>query len=285
MRDDFCIFILSYNRAGNVPTLKTLREKVGYTGDIYFIVDHEQDKIEYEEEYGEDMVIYFDKDEVKDDIDRGDNFDEMNANIYARNHSYQIAEDLGYDYFMQLDDDYKSFRWRFNNKFVYDNQKLENVESLLESAVEFLEESGVDTVCLGQGGEYIGGEESHLAHNGVVWAKRKSMNTFICKTDRKIDWVGRINEDVNTYVRKQQIGDIHLTINWASITQEQTQQNEGGLTDVYLDQGTYVKSFYTILYAPSCVDLSRMGNTDERIHHHIKWDKAVPKILPEEHKK
>jgi len=111
------------------------------------------------------------------------------------------------------------------------------------------------------------------------------MNTFLCKVDRPIDFVGRINEDVNTYVRKQQLGDLMFTINFASINQETTQQHEGGLTDVYLGDGTYVKSFYTILYAPSCTSLTKMGNKDMRIHHKIDWRSAVPKILSEEHKK
>jgi len=40
-----------------------------------------------------------------------------------------------------------------------------------------------------------------------------------------------------------------------------------------------VKSFYTVMAAPSCTTIRTMGRTDRRLHHHIDWDKAVPKIL------
>ena len=57
------------------------------------------------------------------------------------------------------------------------------------------------------------------------------------------------------------------------------------MTDVYLDSGTYLKSFYTIMLSPSNVKLMLMGNKNLRIHHKIIWKKTVPCILDEKHKK
>jgi hypothetical protein len=64
-----------------------------------------------------------------------------------------------------------------------------------------------------------------------------------------------------------------------------TQQETGGLTDLYQDYGTHVKSFFSIMYNPSCVRLSVIGKNHKRIHHKILWKNAVPKILSEDHKK
>ena len=64
-----------------------------------------------------------------------------------------------------------------------------------------------------------------------------------------------------------------------------TQQNGGGLTDIYLDLGTYVKSFYSVIYAPSCVKIKMMGVAERRFHHSIKWNNAVPKIINQKFKK
>ena len=64
-----------------------------------------------------------------------------------------------------------------------------------------------------------------------------------------------------------------------------TQQNPGGLTDIYLDNGTYVKSFYSVIHEPSCVKVALMGSNNKRIHHKINWDKCCPKILNEKWKK
>ncbi|AGM11187.1 beta-glucosyl-HMC-alpha-glucosyltransferase [Haloarcula hispanica tailed virus 2] len=280
-RDDFCILILSYDRAGRIPTLTTI-ENSTYDGDWYIVIDHPDDIEPYEEEYGEDRVVYFDKDDVVPRVDRGDNFDRRNSILYARFNSFKIARDLGYDYFMQLDDDYSFFQWRFNDRFEYDPQNPGSFDLNLyiDNAIEYLEDADLDTVCMAQGGDFIGGGESQFAQK--VGTKRKAMNTFICKSDKQFDFRGSINEDVNTYVRAQQLGKLFLTVNFASVEQESTQQSEGGLTDLYKANGTYIKSFYTLLYNPSCASLGKLkGRSAERIHHRISWRNAVPKVVPE----
>lgn len=282
MKDNFCAFIFSHARAGDVKTIDTL-EKAGYTGDWIIIVDHPDDKEVYTEEYGEDKVYYFDKEEVVDEIDRADNFDQRKGLIYARNKAFEIAEELGYKYFIQLDDDYTGFSWRFNSDYEYEYNPVRDLDSLLTNLVEFLEETGAESVALAQGGDFIGGEEASFAEK--VSTKRKAMNTWVCSTERKFPFMGSMNDDVNAYVRNQQIGDLMFTVNVASINQPGTQTEEGGMTDVYLDSGTYIKSFYTILYSPSSLSLSLMGNKHMRIHHNIDWNATVPKIVPEEVKK
>ena len=115
--------------------------------------------------------------------------------------------------------------------------------------------------------------------------KRKAMNTFICDVQRPFKFLGRINEDVNTYTRNTSTGDLFFQTNQLCITQKQTQSNSGGMTDVYLDSGTYVKSFFSVMYMPSSVKISTMGNCYKRIHHTIHWKHTAPKILREEWKK
>lgn len=55
------------------------------------------------------------------------------------------------------------------------------------------------TLAIGQGGDYIGGEKATRFNDGIQ-PMRKAMNSFICSVDRPFQFVGRINEDVNTYV-------------------------------------------------------------------------------------
>ena len=71
----------------------------------------------------------------------------------------------------------------------------------------------------------------------------------------------------------------------ASLDQCVTQAFHGGLTESYLDNGTYVKSFYTVMNCPSCVKVATMGYTDRRYHHRIEWENAVPKIISSRYKK
>ena len=114
---------------------------------------------------------------------------------------------------------------------------------------------------------------------------RKAMNSsFICSVDRLLQFIGRINEDVNTYVLLGSRGVFVYPTNRPRPTRNAEQQRRyDGI--ILLDAGTYVKSFYTVMYCPSCVVVSAMGTAHRRLHHHIKWRYAVPKILHESVKK
>ena len=107
----------------------------------------------------------------------------------------------------------------------------------------------------------------------------------LCSTEREFQFVGRINEDVNTYITQGSLGKLFFTTNLIAINQKPTQSNAGGMTDVYLESGTYIKSFYSIIFSPSSVRIALMGNKDMRIHHKISWKHTTPCILDEVHKK
>jgi hypothetical protein len=280
MRHNFVALILTHDRAGEVQTLDAL-DRFGYDGDWYMVVDHPDDVEPYTDEYGEDHVYYFEKDETQPAFDRGDNFEREGGIGYARYQSFAIARDLGYDYFIQLDDDYNWFGYRFNEAFDYiGTEYVPDLDATFDNAIDYLERADLDTICFAQGGDFIGGQDSQLASK--VQAKRKAMNTFICRADAQFDFRGVVNEDVNTYVRAQQLGTLFLTVNFVSIDQGMTQQEDGGLTDLYHSEGTYVKSIYTVLYSPSSVTLYELvDRNDARIHHRVDWRTSVPKIVPE----
>jgi len=105
------------------------------------------------------------------------------------------------------------------------------------------------------------------------------MNTFICSTERPFKFLGRINEDVNIYTSLGAKGNLFLTIPLVAINQKDTQTNNGGMTDIYMDGGTYIKSFYTIIFQPSSVKIRPMGAKHKRLHHSVTWKKTVPMII------
>jgi hypothetical protein len=114
------------------------------------------------------------------------------------------------------------------------------------------------------------------------------MNSFICSTARPFSFIGRVNEDVNTYTTIGRTGGIFFTVLQAKLVQKQTQSNSGGMTELYLDSGTYVKSFYSVMYCPSSVKVGVMGDPRSghvRLHHAIDWTRTAPLILREEHRK
>jgi hypothetical protein len=188
---------------------------------------------------------------------------------------------------MQLDDDYTDFRWSFDNDKKYvTNKYIKNLDKIFEIMLDFYKKTSFTSICMAQGGDFIGGENSGLSKtylDGQI--SRKIMNSFLCSVDRPFQFVGRINEDVNAYCYFGYKGYLFMTIAQLRLEQKQTQSNAGGLTDIYLSSGTYVKSFYSVLYNPSSVKVRQMGQNKKRLHHSINWDATVPKIISEKFKK
>ena len=281
MRDDFAVFILSHGRPNNIYTLKTLKQ-CNYTGKYYIVIDNE-DKTEekYRAKFG-DKVLQFNKKAVSLTFDTGDLSQDRRTIVYARNACFDLARQVGVKYFLELDDDYTSFEYRY----IADNKlkvtKCKDLDSLFETMLDFLNESGALTVALAQGGDFIGGKDNINFRKGLL---RKCMNTFFCDVDKPFQFVGRINEDVNTYTSLSHRGELLFTVTNAAIVQKQTQSNSGGMTDIYLDFGTYLKSFYSVMYCPSAVKISQMGDKHKRIHHSINWNACAPMILNEKWKK
>lgn len=275
MRDDFAAFILTHGRPDNVITLRTLR-KSGYTGKVYIIIDNE-DKFgdKYKAEFGEEWVIKFDKKAESELFDTADTQDDRRSIVYARNASQRIAKEMGLDYMLQLDDDYTSFCYRFIHNDVIKSTAIRNFDGVVDAMLKLLEDTNALTVAFSQGGDHIGGVEGSIS-KGIL---RKAMNSFFIRTSRPIKFVGRINEDVNAYVLDGSRGELFLTVTGLQLTQNQTQKSSGGMTDIYLGLGTYTKSFYSVMFHPSSVTVKSMGNTNRRLHHSIKWDHTVPKII------
>ena len=90
---------------------------------------------------------------------------------------------------------------------------------------------------------------------------------------------------MNTYTLLGNKGELIFTIAQVMINQMATQKNKGGMTDVYLDNGTFLKSFYTVMFSPQCTKISTMGNFYRRIHHRINWENCTPKIINQRYKK
>lgn len=282
MRKDFAVFILSHGRANNVITIGTLR-KIGYTGDIYIIIDNEDNQREiYEKIPDVKGVIVFDKLKEMERTDTADNFKDHRLVVYARNKCHDIAKELGLTYFLELDDDYTGFGIRYEKNGMLSRKNIKDADKLFNYFIDFLEKSNALSVAFSQGGDFIGGVGSRVWKQQLA---RKAMNCFFCKTDRPFKFSGSTNEDVNMYITYGNQGKLLFTVASVCMDQLQTQSNAGGLTDIYLDNGTYVKSFYSVIHQPQCVKISTMGNKFKRIHHKICWDKCTPKILNERYKK
>ena len=283
----FVLFIMSHNKPYDCVTYDTLMER-GYSGDWYIVIDDKDKSIEeYKKRFGEDRVLIFNKQEVAKKFDLMDNFDNDKCVIFARNVCFDLAEQLGYEYFCELDDDYVDFfaRWKEGDTLKRKTFKG-SLEDVFNAYLEFLDCSDViQCVSLPQGGDMIGGLGSNLSKKGYL---RKCMNSQICKVSDRFYFHGRLNEDVNAYLDCSDNGRLFLQVldveSGGILLDQRPTQTGGGMTGIY-DMGTYLKSFYSVMRKPSAVQINMMGDTHLRIHHHINDQYAHPKIISSCYKK
>jgi len=283
MSESFAVFIATNQRPNRVDTYANLRRS-GYSGRVFLVVDDGDPTLEeYRAKYG-DAVLVFNKQTVAATFDLADTFhQQLGAVVFARNAIQALAKERQIDTYLMLDDDYTEFHYRFDRMGNYKGVRIKSLDRVFAALLAFHKATPAVTVCMAQGGDFIGGAQG--SYGAGITLRRKAMNTFFCRADRSLRFLGRINEDVNTYVTRGTRGVLFLTVNAVSINQRTTQSNAGGMSDFYRQNGTYVKSFYTVLMAPSCVKISTMGRTDRRIHHLVLWRYAVPKIVDEKHRR
>jgi len=280
MKNKFAVFIMVHGRPDNMKTYNTLRNQ-GYSGKIYLIGDSADNTIgRYEEIYGDELIV-FDKIKESKKYDAGDNSGDLRSTMYSANAIFDLAEEKGIEYFSIMCDDYYDFYYAL--KGTKGKVVPQNMNIIFDLMIEYYKTIPAKSIAFAQTGDFIGGVDN--GRGAYRFSKRKVMNTFICSTKRRFEFLGRMNEDVTTYVNLGQKGDLFLTIPVIAMGQPDTQKEKKGLTEMYTDNGTYVKSFFSVMYNPSCVKTSMMNANHKRIHHSIKWNNTTPMIINERHKK
>lgn len=143
MRDDFCAFILTHGRPDRVHTYDTLM-RAGYTGKVFIVIDDEdKTEAEYRKRFG-DKAIQFCKADYAAMLDEADNTGGRVSTLYARAALFDIAPAVGCKYFVQLDDDYTEFKFRFGKGGEYKYQTFRaTCDHVFSELVDFLESTQV----------------------------------------------------------------------------------------------------------------------------------------------
>lgn len=281
LKKDFAVFILSHGRANEIKTVETLK-KGKYTGDWYVVIDNEDDDEEkYREKFGE-KIIQFDKKEVADMTDTGDTDDDRRVGVFARNFIQDEAQRRGYKYHVQLDDDFSGFSFRYIENGRLASKKCTDLDKLFYEVVNFQDKTNITALSFGLSSDYLGGIKSDKYNQGLF---RKTMGTFFLRSDDIEKFKMRMNDDITTCILNTSKGKLYFSIAYIQTETPPTQKMKGGMTDAYQDNGTYRKSFYSVLCCPSFVKIAAMGIKSFRIHHKINWNNCAPKILNEKWKK
>lgn len=275
------ILITTYKRPTLQHTLRMLRE-YGLTEryPTYLLVAEDDPTLsEYRALHGDIVLTYDRKREAEAlGLDMMDNLPLGGAGS-ARAAVWSVGRSIGLTHAIVMDDDYRYFTffgWRGEASRKLRPRFAPYLVKIFEALLDFVDaDPRIYDIALAQTGDMVGGADSSSARRPWKW---KAMNVYFWRLDRPFPQNGRLNEDVTCTFDLAQKGLIFGTLTLVGIQQERTQQQPGGLTDLYLQQGTYQKSFYSVMRAPSAV-IARYDWSVGRIHHRVDKDFAYPKLL------
>lgn len=281
MRNDFAVFITTHGRADNQITLNTLKE-LNYTGDWYLVVDDlDAQKDLYIERYGSNRVLVFSKQQYVEKTDVCQLEPSYKAVVFARNAVEDFARDMGYKYFMAVDDDVTKLRLRYEVNGSLKSAKLNGcIDDIFECIVQYIEESGVACVTFGFTNTYRGGVASVRKFTS---RNRLCAELFIRNVAKPVKWRANFVEDLITSIDLGIRGDVCLQfvpIQLELCMSEGTQQ--GGMSEAYNETGRF--KFYSMpaMVYPNCVSVAFDG---------LKWktrtraEYSVPKIVSSRYRK
>lgn len=275
MRDDFAIFILSHGRAETMTTFDFLRRK-GYSGKLFIVVDDEDEqKNMYKQIYGEEVVKIFCKKEYFEKVDTYSIDGNTKSVVFARNAAYDIADVLGITYFCEFDDDLTDVAIRYIDGNKLKSKSDYNFDDLCNAMLELLQCDKVWALSFGQAFNYIGGINGRFKSR----LERQAFGFYFLKTTHRIHYKGITNEDMNTILELGQQGKVTFSVlDFMAASPERT-TNEGGNFELYNSMTKYVRNFYPLITAPSCVKMKSNGEIER------KQNSMFPKILSERWKK
>jgi hypothetical protein len=178
VKSRICIFIISHGRPDNVVTVKTLK-KHGYKGPVFIVCDNEDKTVDqYINTFSRERVLVFDKPRYASMVDNCDNFQNRRTTTHARNACFDFAEQLGFQYFLVLDDDYTDFRFCFDRESKFVRKQAKSIGKAFDRISTFLDsDERILSVCILQTGDLMGGGQNGSLNRGhYPFRKRKAMN-------------------------------------------------------------------------------------------------------------
>lgn len=281
MTEKFAIFITTHGRADNQITLNTFKS-LGYTGDWYLVLDNTDSQHDaYVANFGADHIIVFDKQAFICRTDFCQYVPQPKAVVFARNAVEYIAREMGYQYFMVVDDDVTNLRLRYPENGSLKSAKLHNcIDQILDGVVKYLATSKIACVTFGFTNTYRGGVASVEKFTS---RNRLCAELFIRNGAIPVDWRANFVEDLVTSIDVGLQG--YVCLQFMPIQLELCMSEgavSGGMSEAYNATGRF--KFYSmpaIIY-PNCVSVEFDGTKWKT---RTKAEYSVPKIISSRYRK
>lgn len=253
LKNNFCIFIISNGRPDKQKTYECLKRNK-CTFPIYIVCDDLDSRLmEYQEKYG-DKVIVFDKKEVAKTVDTITNSKNLQSLLFARKKCRDIAKQLGYKYYLILDDDLEDFGIRYEEKGKLKYKRINDLDFMFNITLDLLEKEKIYGISYPNLHFYMGGLKNEKYQAGLYPGFYCAM---FLKTEYEIDFKGIINEDLNATIEHNEKGQPLFLLMGFCCSTCQRGTNKGGMQETYLDSGEYMKAFYSLIPNPSRIVIKK----------------------------
>lgn len=273
------IYIISKGRP-QCLTAKTLTE-MKYPGAWFIVCGNNDETIpQYQEKWGKDRILIFDWYEQIKHTDVLDNFgfEKMPSGAApVRNAVFDFSRARGELRHWQLDDDFTGF-YLTNAEC---NHNIRATGDVFYWWLGRIAQFGYETSMANVGFMLSSSQfpqEAKGFNNRIFAAHNMSNDPTITP-----EWRSRFNDDTIHAITVHRLGKMtEMQFRWIGITTPLTQQEAGGLTDLYKALGTVRKTAYLMLLAPNA---SKLTVRFRRFHHIMTWNKIMSKLISEKWRK
>lgn len=267
------IYIISKGRP-QCLTARTLTQ-INYPGQWFIVCGNNDETIlQYQSNWGKDRVLIFD---WYEEVKYTDFMDNLGIKKYSsgaapvRNATMKISHKRGEIRHWQLDDDYPGFI-KFNKIDRKNHRILDGKDLQFEMAKIALFGYEADLANVGyQPTSNTFPEQAFLYSKRVFNAHNLPSNP-----DKFIKWRARMNDDTVNAIDVLKSGNYEISLNYLGMFTQKTQTIEGGNTELYIENGTVMKTAYAIMASPISVSLVVKFR---RYHHQNNWRPISPKLI------
>ena len=273
------VYIISKGRP-RCTTARTL-ERMGYPGEWFIVCGTNDESLpEYQEAWGEHVLVFH----WSEEVERTDTMDSFGFERMAsgacpvRNATRRISWERGELRHWQFDDDYNGF-----HRIDGEHRKMRSFEDgdEFQSWLLMLAEYGHSASLRNVG--FPPGSETFPDHWGTFAHRVFNAHNLPSDPELFIPWVGRMNDDlINAINCWRTPGAYEMSLRCMNMTMAATQQEAGGLSELYKAEGTVRKTAYAVMAAPGAV---RLVERFRRYHHKCDWRRLVPMVLNEKWRK
>ena len=289
MRDDFAIFIPSYDRCEMLidKTLHMLK-KYNYSGKWFVVVDDNDPQLKtYKEKIPEEHLLIFHKPDYYDYYDTCFNKKNIEAKLYPVAFIDSIIDKLKLNYYMIIDDDMKElvFRYDNNNQLLQKNVSSITFENFLNLYIDFLDMTCYTMISIDSNAKLMGGLKSEIFKFGY---KYDLLSIYILKNlNDRYKFCNLLHDEASSLQLNALNGRYTIMLPYVFFVNDTLKnyykdRNDGGCSSQYNTYGisiSYIKEMALLMTNPNCIELLKLKNDDKILYTRKNKKNYYPKII------